>query len=159
MKSGRERYNPYPDDRVIYGQVGIITDIKTSEDDIIAITVKWENGEEQEIRKEESTENNLTIEDLEDVTPKLYVNVYLWDQAYGGPEEGGWWYSTYDPEESIKCASVEEAERILEEKRAWCEEENLTRRHPSSVLSDGHYVVELDAWPAERRPQYTPRYC
>ena len=26
-----------------------------------------------------------------------YVNVYLRDRAFGGSEEGGWWYDTADP--------------------------------------------------------------
>ena len=31
------------------------------------------------------------------VTPFRYVNTYRRGQARGGPEEGGWWYDTYDP--------------------------------------------------------------
>ena len=27
----------------------------------------------------------------------LYVNVYQEERCYGGPEEGGWWYSSYTP--------------------------------------------------------------
>ena len=27
---------------------------------------------------------------------KHFVNVYTVEQCYGGPEEGGWWYSYYN---------------------------------------------------------------
>jgi hypothetical protein len=30
-----------------------------------------------------------------------YISVYSVGQAYGGPEEGGWWYTTYEHEASI----------------------------------------------------------
>lgn len=28
---------------------------------------------------------------------KVYVNGYLAVRNYGGPEEGGWWYNSYEP--------------------------------------------------------------
>jgi hypothetical protein len=31
----------------------------------------------------------------------IYLNTYLVSQAYGGPEEGGWWYETGEPKQSI----------------------------------------------------------
>ena len=32
-----------------------------------------------------------------------YANVYEVDRVYGGPEEGGWWVTTYTPMASHKC--------------------------------------------------------
>ena len=32
---------------------------------------------------------------------KCFVRVYEVDKAYGGPEEGGWWYTVYN--ESNSC--------------------------------------------------------
>jgi len=32
---------------------------------------------------------------------RVYVNAYLTDRRYGGPEEGGWWYDTGEPLASV----------------------------------------------------------
>jgi hypothetical protein len=42
---------------------------------------------------------------------------------------------------------------------AWCEQENSKRRSPCSVLSEGHFVAWLEAWPAECVPSRKPYYC
>ena len=34
-------------------------------------------------------------------TSKVYLNAYTTDQEYGGPEEGGWWYDTYEPAAAV----------------------------------------------------------
>ena len=31
-----------------------------------------------------------------------FVTVYAVTRQYGGPEEGGWWYNEYEPEDSIR---------------------------------------------------------
>lgn len=148
---------------ILEGPTGVVIDIQHGADprdgefQIMEITVRWETGAIQKFDRKEETHLN----DLEEVTPLLYVNVYLWDKAYGGGEEGGWYYNTYDPvdEESVLASSVEEAETLAEEKRKWCETENADRCHPSSVNSDGHYVVRIEAWPAEPEPKRQPHYC
>lgn len=43
-----------------------------------------------------------------------YVNVFEVEQVYGGPEEGGWWYSVGTPIEAIHCATPEEAEAVMD---------------------------------------------
>ena len=35
-----------------------------------------------------------------------YANVYELDRVYGGPEEGGWWVTTYTPKESRKYRTM-----------------------------------------------------
>lgn len=98
---------------------------------------------------------------LEVVTPKRYVNVYLIDRAFGGPEEGGWWYNTRTPveEECVYCQSDAVAESTFERLSAWCDEQNSKRNsNISSVLSEGQYVVAREAWPAEYSPASRPRY-
>lgn len=126
-----------------YGPVGIVEDCDTG-----YLKIRWPDGSVDEYS-----------EWFEEVTPLLYVNVYLHDRAYGGPEEGGWWYDTYEPVESNLYESEEKAEVAFKEKTLWCKSENVGRREPNSVCSDGHYVVRLDAWPAEPEPKYTPYYC
>ena len=88
----------------------------------------------------------------------LWVNVYLTDRAYGGPEEGGWGYDYGLPELGIACFSDEEADEILQEMRAVCDMWNEGRRPVSSVLSDGIFWATIEddkpkPWP-EERPHY-----
>lgn len=100
-------------------------------------------------------------EDLEVVTPKTYLNVYLHDRRCGGPEEGGWYYDTYEPVPDM-CTMISHpsrGEQVLEEKQKELDNLNKDRRPPSSVLSEGHFVARLEAWPAEPYPRYRPRYC
>ena len=37
----------------------------------------------------------------------VYVNVYLVHRAYGGPEEGGWWYDAGELVETRTCSNTE----------------------------------------------------
>lgn len=91
--------------------------------------------------------------------PIFRVNVYLVDKAYGGPEEGGWWFDTGVFRQSHHCADAEEAQRTLKTLEAWCASENQRRRSDTgSVLSEGKYVARIEHhggadWPAER-PHY-----
>mgnify|MGYP006266620487 CR=1 FL=1 len=34
-------------------------------------------------------------------TNKVYLNAYMTEWEYGGPEEGGWYYPTYEPAAAI----------------------------------------------------------
>jgi len=119
------------------------------------VVVRWQTGKIEEIDASE----------LDDVTPKFYVNIYLWDRAFGGREEGNWYYNTYAPVDeddslrSVLAGSEEEAKTLFDLMQIQCDEENKSRRHPGSVISEGHYVVELEAWPAEYKPKERPRYC
>lgn len=93
-----------------------------------------------------------------------FVNVYLIDRAYGGPEEGGWWYDTGRLIRSTQGVEVSDAglptiQSIMDTETAWATEENANRRSDiNSVLSEGRYVVKIEdhpgrSWPA-RRPHY-----
>ena len=152
-----------PDELVLGDETGTIIGIemdKSWEDEKTkSVKVRWSNGKVTD--HGDDSEADDSFYDLEVVTPRLYVNVYLWDRACGGPEEGGWYYDTYDPHEAqcVLCATEEEAERVADEKKAWCDAENADRYHPSSVLSDGHFRVMIEAWPAEPSPANTPHYC
>jgi len=42
-----------------------------------------------------------------------YVNIYDVGQAYGGPEEGGWWYATGEFIETVGTAATREAAMAL----------------------------------------------
>jgi len=43
-----------------------------------------------------------------------YANVYELDKVYGGPEEGGWWFTTFTPRESRKFNTKLRARIALE---------------------------------------------
>ncbi len=129
-------------------------------------TIRWDDGRVERIRTE--GEDEIGTWELEDVTPELYANLYLWDRGYGGSEEGGWWYDVYTPadgdwnEEPPKhglFATAIEAENAAKALREWCDNENQSRRSPSSVISEGHFVVRVEAWPAEPYPARKPHYC
>lgn len=84
-----------------------------------------------------------------------FVTVYETDRAYGGPEEGGWWY---DVGTVVACFPVlrHRAERLLERVKDRCDRINREerRRVPWSVLSAGDYLVaELSDKPGEDYPQ------
>lgn len=88
-------------------------------------------------------------------SPRLYwVGLYLEDRAYGGPEEGGWWYSCgelvtdadiytvlglfptcHTDEDTAYAASVAMNDA--------CQELNKDRRDINSVLSDGRYSASV----------------
>ena len=89
------------------------------------------------------------------------VAVYLCDRAWGGPEEGGWWYDTGELVRIIRTFKDEEraavhATRMNSLLNATI---NKGRRDISSVLSDGCYYAEVHENIApqhypERRPHY-----
>jgi len=92
------------------------------------------------------------------------IAIHLVDRAYGGPEEGGWWY-TYgepvidDPDFPCPVCTHIEADAIAIQERMEKFIETLEpRRSINSVLSEGEYWAVIQeglpqAWPVER-PHY-----
>lgn len=89
------------------------------------------------------------------------VAVYLVDRAYGGPEEGGWWY---DCGERVRIMGVFKNEARARDKcrrinRLLHATLNDGRRDINSVLSEGMYSAKIHRgdspkyWPAQR-PHY-----
>lgn len=93
----------------------------------------------------------------------LFINVYHIDQAYGGCEEGGWYYTVYDcrytslliPDEEMGLFKYVEKELSKFRKMF----NNEGRRPLSSVLSDGQWCVMLELTPAESQTRERPSYC
>jgi hypothetical protein len=87
-----------------------------------------------------------------------FVNAYETDLAYGGPEEGGWWYDygvptgeTWGPFENIDDAWAE-YNRLHD---TLVVERNEGRPRKTSVLGEGEFTVAVEehepvAYPAER---------
>jgi hypothetical protein len=95
------------------------------------------------------------------MSTKYVVATYLVDKAYGGPEEGGWWY---------ECGEHVRTHRVFGNEDAankYCRRLNdllhvtlnKGRRSISSVLSEGQYAADVyeNAAPKffpETRPYY-----
>ena len=133
---------------------------------VVASDINWEEDDLFCDHCNEKIESAYGDPHCEDKPPKglkpkflgRFVNVYLIDRAYGGPEEGGWWYDCGEAIESIQCLDAD-IHRVLTEKQIWCDEENSERRCDiGSVLSEGKYVVRIEELPAQGYPTTTPRY-
>lgn len=89
------------------------------------------------------------------------VGVYLVDKAYGGPEEGGWWYNTGELCRTLRVFHTEEAaisyaKRLQDKLNVFL---NKGRREISSVLSTGRYYAEIhDNVLPEHYPAVRPHY-
>jgi hypothetical protein len=94
------------------------------------------------------------------------VSVYLVNKAWGGPEEGGWWYTYGIPAAEYgwktKCfGDWDDAHAYVNELNEWIDEAHINdgRRDIGSVLSEGQYQAHMDEgtypapWPA-KRPHY-----
>lgn len=93
------------------------------------------------------------------VTPdgkqQWFVAVYLADQGYGGPEEGGWWYECGELVQQTAVNSREEAEELRERLRE--QFPDTGKRY--SVLSGDDYSIRIDIRPMEAGyPETRPRY-
>ena len=89
-----------------------------------------------------------------------YVNTYRVGLAYGGPEEGGWWFNVGEPDESTEIEAMSSEELInsikitFDEKNAEAEEDNKHLPPIYSVNSRGIFEVVVEphegrTWPEE----------
>ena len=88
----------------------------------------------------------------------FYVNVYLVDRAFGGPEEGGWWYDCGQILQSVPCETKQEAEEKAGELRKLEKYSNEGRPEIDSVLSEGRYDVQVECLPGADYPSRRPYY-
>jgi hypothetical protein len=91
------------------------------------------------------------------------VAVFLVDRAYGGPEEGGWWYDYGIPSEDHAhltrwTHNRKQADRATHKLEAQIAGDNEGRREISSVLSDGEYRVCITLGQPKPWPQHRPHY-
>lgn len=100
----------------------------------------------------------------------LYVNVYLVDRAYGGPEEGGWYFDTgellavypvpnaVDYQGNDVPGTAINLARMLQGALEKTKYSNEGRYPVHSVLSAGEYQVSIDFAPGESYPKRRPHY-
>jgi len=85
----------------------------------------------------------------------VYVGVYEVGRAYGGAEEGGWWYDCGELVKVVICSSEDEAIEIRE---------NLMEEYPNtgkrySVLGGEDYNIWIaEDFPEPYFPDVTPHY-
>ncbi len=90
----------------------------------------------------------------------FHLNEYEIDRAYGGPQEGGWWYDTG---RFVKChgrfPTQDEADKARDGLQNYLAEKREGLHEPSSVLSEGEWP-ELYVEDHEGRdyPQHRPFY-
>ena len=92
---------------------------------------------------------------------RYIVAVYMQDRAFGGHEEGGWYYDTGELVRVLKvftnedkaCRFSQRFNRLLDATL------NKDRREISSVLSEGRYGAEVhDDIPPAHYPETRPYY-
>lgn len=93
---------------------------------------------------------------------RYFVGIYEIDMAYGGPEEGGWWYSTGTLKRAIKLFSDEDkAYAFARRANRLLSHLERDKRPVSSMAYEGdrHWVeVHADTLPEyypKQRPQYS----
>ena len=84
---------------------------------------------------------------------RKYVNIYLVDKAYGGPEEGGWWYDY-----GVAVGSLPFTDKMHKAAIEWGEAQNASRPNISSVSSIGQYAVNIEEEQAKNFPDQRPFY-
>lgn len=91
----------------------------------------------------------------------LYLNIYDIDQAYGGPEEGGWYYQTRNPIHSQQIPantahdSIELMKNHLKQEFHADENDAGTRYR---VNGGADRVLRVEDHPAKGYPAFKPRY-
>lgn len=90
--------------------------------------------------------------------PARYVSVAVYevDRAYGGPEEGGWYYDAGTVlRETIRCFEAGDLPQLDAHR------EVLSRRYPDGGGIDGRLYVRtmVEQVPPEHFPSRRPVYC
>lgn len=113
--------------------------------------------------------------DVEQATPPFYtVAIFLVDRAYGGPEEGGWWYDTGTRVDSTDEHGQTDVPKIFQDQDAadaFARHVNEALDAPplgantkrrsdiGSVLSQGRYQAQVcGGYPKPYWPDQRPHY-
>lgn len=139
--------------------------------DVVASKLTWEQARDHVDKNTTPVNAGELVIHAEDPPPFYIVTVVLWDRAYGGPEEGGWWYDTYDPfHHDAKWYTHEAGGPWLftsrteaTNKARWLnklleDQVNKGRHSPISVLSQGHFQAFVHENVIAAEPQERPIY-
>ena len=89
-----------------------------------------------------------------------WVNAYLVDRCYGGPEEGGWWFDSGESIATVPMSpgtSEADAEREVERLRRIFSDEGSDRDR-SSVLGGPNLEVWIEDHQGRDFPEARPHY-
>lgn len=110
----------------------------------------------------------VACEDGEPAYAFITAAIYLGNLAYGGGEEGGWWYDEGDPSDEPRHALLTRVFLIGDEETAYayCRDvlapvvaaANVGRRERSSVISNGTYEARVTEGYPRPFPTRRPRY-
>lgn len=84
-----------------------------------------------------------------------WVNVYRVDRAYGGPEEGGWWFDTGEPIHTLEFRSKREAQDVAE---ALGTVYHATGSSQSMAAQEPDYRITLERQKGTAYPTHRPHY-
>jgi hypothetical protein len=101
---------------------------------------------------------NIQLPGRLDYSTKHYVNAYENGRAYGGPEEGGWWYDWLEPIASVRVYTTDQALDTYELFSKLYDDLYDGDTPISSVTHDADLVIYMEDEPAEHYPKETPRY-
>ena len=89
----------------------------------------------------------------------FHLNEYRTNRAFGGPEEGGWWYDTGVFVASHGAyATVEDAAAARDATANWLAARREGLHPPDSVLCTGWPVLYIESNPGADFPVARPRY-
>lgn len=135
--------------------------------DVVATKLTWEQAQDWvDKNTTDETAGNHSIH-ADDPPPFYMVCIVLEDKSFGGREEGGWWYDTFNPDDHEAkwltheaggpwlCLNQTEADRRVRWLNNLLKEELVNDQRPdtSSVASRGRYVGHI----YEGFPCYLPR--
>lgn len=85
-----------------------------------------------------------------------WVNVYHMYQEYGGPEEGGWYYDSWEIVESIRKRTRGRAEELAERLRRAQYPDHRNRSKSNYWNKRQDYRVSVEKTPGEDDSNYQP---
>ena len=139
--------------------------IRSLMDDLQDEMEVWGEGTLDELR--EVITQFLQDNAPEPVDTKWYVTIYVTDRAYGGPEEGGWWYNFGVPSDDPNHLKLQrtfgqgsDAENYMHglDETVGQMNKDEGRRRPSSVLCNGWLEAILTEGPPKPYPEVIPHY-
>lgn len=105
----------------------------------------------------------------------MYVNVYEITREYGGPEEGGWWYTCYTPvtaKRARKKRNQREWLRVLEAEYVHRStgagrilgggdfpDHDVDPNDMTGVVTGCDYAVRVEKTPFQSATTSRPQYC
>ena len=123
--------------------------------EVTTTTPRHEMTDEQYDAYEAATNAAFHADWLSQFTNGFHVNTYEIDRAYGGPEEGGWWFDTGEVVKSTRCESEAQAERLVAIRKS---EYRNTGDVGSVAYRGGEYRTVIEPDPGADYPTERPHF-